>query len=105
MAVKFNWLIGSAREKSGTMYGVMCWLRGDSLPGEKTMRYAIIAASLLATVFMAGSASAQGTNGNFCAEMKGGNGQPSNCSYQTLAQCQEAVKSDQGTCAKNPNKM
>jgi Protein of unknown function (DUF3551) len=69
------------------------------------MRYAIIAASLLATVFMAGSASAQGSNGNFCAQMKGGNGMPLNCSFETLAQCQETVKSDQGTCAKNPNKM
>jgi hypothetical protein len=69
------------------------------------MRYAIIAASLLATVFMAGSASAQGSNGGYCAQMKGGNGQPLNCSYQTMAQCQEAVKSDEGTCAKNANKM
>jgi hypothetical protein len=69
------------------------------------MRYAIIAASVLATVFVAGSASAQGTNGNFCAQMKGEGGKPANCSYETIAQCQEAVKSDQGTCAKNPSKM
>jgi Protein of unknown function (DUF3551) len=66
------------------------------------MRHAIFAASLLATVFVAGSASAQGSDGKFCAQMKGSTGTPPNCSYQTMAQCQEAVKSDQGTCMENP---
>jgi hypothetical protein len=59
-------------------------------------------ACLLASVFAAGAASAQGTDGKFCAQMKGDPGKAPNCSYQTMAQCQETVKADQGTCIENP---
>ena len=66
------------------------------------MRNTLIAAALLAAAFAAGSASAQGNDGKFCAQVKGEPGKPMNCTFATMAQCQEAVKSDQGTCLENP---
>jgi len=67
------------------------------------MRYAILAAGLLAAAVSAGSAAAQGSDGNFCAQMmKGETGKPLNCSYATMTQCEAAVKNDQGICIENP---
>lgn len=34
--------------------------------------------------------------------MKGDVGQPPRCTYKTMAQCQETVKSEMGTCLENP---
>lgn len=62
------------------------------------MRYAILAAGLLAAAFSAGSAAAQGSDGKFCAHMKG----EMNCSYNTMTQCEAAAKNDQGICIENP---
>jgi hypothetical protein len=77
--------------------------REESFP-EKIMRYTILAAALLATGF-AGAASAQSTTNTedkYCAQMKGDVDQPARCTYKTMAQCQETVKSDVGTCIENP---
>ena len=61
----------------------------------------ILAISLL-LAFSAGAASAQSDSGKFCAQMKEQTGQPPNCSFNTMAQCQETVKADQGNCIENP---
>jgi hypothetical protein len=76
--------------------------RGMVSPLEETM-IRIVAISLM-LVFSAGAASAQAANEAFCAQMKGEPGKPPNCAYKTMAQCQEAVKADQGTCIENPKK-
>ena len=68
------------------------------------MRYTILATALLATG-IAGTASAQSTTNTedkFCAQMKGDVGQPPRCTFKTMSQCQETVKSDMGTCIENP---
>ena len=66
------------------------------------MRYAILAAGLLAAAVSAGSAAAQGSDGKFCAQIKNESGKPLNCSYNTMTQCEAAVKNDQGICFENP---
>jgi hypothetical protein len=68
------------------------------------MRHVIVAAAFLATV-VAGTAFAQDKMGNeekYCTQMKSDPGDPPRCTYKTMAQRQETVKSDMGTCIENP---
>lgn len=67
-----------------------------------------ITAAFAAALLSAGSltASAQGTGGAYCATMKGDqNASKMNCSYKSMAECEEAVKGGKGTCAKNTSTM
>lgn len=69
---------------------------------------AIITLAFATTLLATGSltASAQGTGGAYCATMKGDqNAAKMNCSYATMAACEEAIKGGKGTCTKNENKM
>jgi|SwirhisoilCB1_FD_contig_31_886305_length_346_multi_8_in_0_out_0_1 hypothetical protein len=72
------------------------------------MRSILIAGAALATLLAASvAASAQSSmtqNEKFCSEMKssGSTAATPNCAYKTMAQCQEAVKAQQGTCIENP---
>jgi hypothetical protein len=62
-----------------------------------------IFAALVAGSFSASAQGAQGGGNNrFCAEMKNPTGAGLQCQYKTMAQCQEAVKGNQGTCIENP---
>jgi hypothetical protein len=68
----------------------------------------IITAAFAAALLAAGSltASAQGTGGAYCATMKADqNAAKMNCSYATMAACEEAVKGGKGTCSKNEKMM
>ena len=72
------------------------------------MRSILIASAAFA-VLTAGTftASAQGSmsqNEKYCASMKDQTAGKMNCSYKTMAQCEEAVKG-QGTCTENTKKM
>jgi hypothetical protein len=68
---------------------------------EQTMRYAIIAAAIAATV-IAGTASAQDKMGNdekYCAQ---GHEGAAHCTFETRALCDESLKVVPGTCIVNP---
>ena len=66
------------------------------------MRFAIIVGATLAAMsFGAAGVNAQGANKAFCSKLADGG--TSECAYDTMAQCQDAIKGKAGVgCEKNP---